>query len=361
MKAHLIKSGEVNPELFAKVMKLLQAVPGEIKFTYDLESTKTTVLEEDFAQTSGKKKERIATWEELFSKCKEYRTNHVEDDNEFCFLLTDIINNRHYFAALDDSAPFNGFVHTGDWDLFIDCPPEFPIAYVVISIILLRFINLNKKYDDFKFHFESKGCVSDFCGKKKEIILKLRTADICVSCMDGLKNNNLSILVITHTIAIMEFLRKKMLDAKNVYQSTKPSRLKVNKKFEIILEDFDGKIIDLPPLEKALYILFLKNPDGIYLSCLPDYRKDLYEIYEAISNKGDLLEMHKRIDEMTRRINSTTAEKLSRIRRIFKDAIGDDLAQHYIIDGEKSQIRKISIAKGLVKLECLIKPEPKII
>ncbi len=352
MKAHLIKSGEVNPELFSKVMRLLQVVPGEIKFDCD-ENSSYTLLEEHFNVNNGIKKERIATWKKLFSKCKEYKSNNDKTTKEFCFLLTDILNESNYFAALDDSAPFNGFIHTGDWDLFIDCPPEFPIAYVVVSMILLRYINLNQEYDNFDFHYESKGCISDFCADKRNIVLKLRTADICKSCMNGLINNNLSRPVIAHARAIMEFLRVKMLEAQNVEQATEPSKLKVNEKFEIILEDFGGKKIDLPPLEKALYILFLKNPDGIYLSCLPDYRNDLYEIYEALSNMGDLIEMHRRIDEMTNPILNSCSEKLSKIKRVFREAIGDELARHYIICGEKTKVRKISIDKSLVKLECL--------
>ena len=347
MKVHLIKSEEVSNELYEKVLKLLQSVTGEIKFICDEESSKITHTDEELDTFD----DMIVTWSELFSVCDEYRLNHNIASDEFCLLLTDFTNERNYFAALEDRRPFNGFVHTGDWDLFIDCPPEFPIAHVVVTLILLRYINLGKKYDDFAFHEEPKGCISDFCANKTNIVFKLRTADICKSCTNGLLKNKLSRPAITHARALMELLRLKMLYSQNVEQLTRPSRLRITKKFEISLEDFGEKEIVLPPLEKSLYILFLKYPDGIYLSCLPDYRKELYEIYEAISNTGDLDEMHTRIDEMTNPLLNSCAEKLSRIKRVFKDAIGDELAKHYIICGERAKQRKISIDRSLVIME----------
>jgi len=348
MKAHLIKSEEVSSELFERVMKLLQAVPGEIKFTYDKESAQITHPK----NAIGTEIEKLSTWKELFTKSSVYRDKNKIAPDEFCLLLTDTRNERNYFAALEDTMPFNGFVHTGDWDLIIDCPPEFPIAHVVLTIMLLKYLNREKDYHDFEFHRQARGCISDFCEKKTDILYKLRMADICKSCMNGLMNK-LSLPVVTHAWKIMESLRPKMLDIQNFQQATKPSRLKITRNFEIILEDFDKKKIVLSPLEKALYFLFLKYPDGIYLSCLPDYRKELYEIYGALSNRGDLIVMHNRINEMTRLTNNNASEKLSKIRKAFRDAIGDELAQHYIIDGENAQLRKISIDRSLVIMERL--------
>ena len=38
--------------------------------------------------------------------------------------------------------------------------------------------------------------------------------------------------------------------------------------------------IKMEPLVKAVYLLFLKHPEGIVFKCLPDYRKELAELYK---------------------------------------------------------------------------------
>lgn len=374
MKAHLIKSNEVSTELFTKVVGLLQAEAGIIEFSYDSDSiidfneeelyvkeikTEKKFREKDRLLSCSLKESNInfefplkretAKWKNLFNKCSDYRLFNKIDSTDFVLLLTDIPNEHNWFASLQEKMSFNGFVHTADWDYFIDCPAEFPIAYEVIALMLQKHM-FDGLYDvRTKVHEKPIGCISDFCANKKEIILKLRTADICRSCMERLKGK-LSMPEIFHALKIMESLRVKMLYAQNFRQESPLSKLIITAKHKIFLPDFGNIEIKLRPLEKALYFLFLKHPDGIYLSSLSNHREELYEIYCGICYQGVMKEMKSRIDDIVNALSNSSAEKISRIKRVFEDTIGKDLANHYCIRGEHGEMKKIALDRGMVVL-----------
>jgi hypothetical protein len=192
--------------------------------------------------------------------------------------------------------------------------------------------------------------VSDFCANKRDIILKLRTGDICEECVDRLAGK-LSVPVIHHALQIMGSLREKMLFAQNLKRFAPLSKLIIDEKRRILLTDYENMEIKLRPLEKALYLLFIRYPEGIFHSSLSEHREELYDIYTGISGSGDLREMHIRIDDMTNALSDSASQKMSRIKRVFEEAIGPDLAKHYYIKGESGQKKKIDLDRGLVMIK----------
>ena len=97
-------------------------------------------------------------------------------------LLTDIANEKNWFSMLDNRNPLNGFIHTADWNYYLHSNPAYPIAYSVIALVLQKYMFENTKEMLGHIHHQPIGCVNDFCEDKKEIILKLRTGDICFNC-----------------------------------------------------------------------------------------------------------------------------------------------------------------------------------
>jgi hypothetical protein len=362
MKVHLIKSPEMSSVVFTMVVELLRAVPGQISFFVKEEdvdtSHKSSMLEIETQDsislpTAGIHTHRVlhrretASWNSLFSVCESFRKSNRLSADCFVILLTDIPNDNNWFAALDETNPYNGFVHTADWELFIKCPPAVPIAYEVLALLF-------QKHQFFRFadlhnyvHQRPIGCINDFCMNKQEVILKLRTADICESCMELLKGK-LSLPVIQHALSLMESLRNKMLFTQNSRQHSPLSRLMITRQYRLFLTDFDQVEIKLRPLEKALYLLFLKEPEGIYLSNLTDHKAFLLDLYVVISNSGTHEEMKSRITDLVNVLSESASQKISRIKRVFEDCIGKELAKHYIIRGETGGVKKIELDRSLV-------------
>jgi hypothetical protein len=162
---------------------------------------------------------------------------------------------------------------------------------------------------------------------------------------------HLSLPEIHHALAILESLRVKMLYAQNFKQNSPPSRLTIGRGGRIFLKDYQNIEIRMPSMEKALYILFLRHPEGIYLSSLSDYRAELVEIYTSISTRGMREDMTRRIIDLTNIVNDQVSVKLSRIKRAFIDAIGNSLAEQYIIQGANSEKRVIKLDRKQVNYD----------
>ena len=361
MKVHLVRSNELNRELFTKVVDLLRAVPGPIIFLCDPDSmvdfNQDEVFEGEYATRKTLPTYNLtlptgykiptATWDTLFDKCARYRTKHDIPAHEYVFLLTDVRNDLNWFASLDRRSRFNGFINTADWNYLVQSPAAFPIAYEVVALILH-----GQMFPDFEtamqsVHQEPIGCVSDLCMQKQEIILKLRTADICHSCMDRLRGT-MSMPMVKQVLQIMESLRVKMLYAQNFRQYSGPGRMMVNQMMEIQFPDFGDIKIKLRPLEKALYRLFLNHPNGIRRIEMPDYREELQRIYAGLSRADEPRVSRQRIDDLCSILNNSAEEKISRIKRVFTEALGKDLAGHYYISGERGEPYLIPLDRSFV-------------
>jgi hypothetical protein len=370
MKVHLLKSAEVDTTLFTKVVDFLQSIPGPISFNYDLNATtyfedeelfkhqirdeeqfEKKLMHESYSQLNSERvfpfERETVSWAVLFNKVSQFRQECNIPNHEFILLLTDIANKQNWFASLDEKMPYNGFIHTADWDHYIKCSAAFPIAYEVMALVLQKHM-FNRVNDlRIKLHEHPIGCVNDFCAHKRDIILKLRTGDVCEDCIERVQGN-ISIPELHHALNIMSSLRERMLFAQNMKKFSPLSTLRIDKKYKIFLSEFGNIEIKLRPLEKALYFLFLKYPEGIYHSSLSEHRSELYEIYSKISTMGDLVEMKERINDMVNTLNDSASQKMSRIKRVFEEAIGRDLAKHYYIKGDAGQKKKIDLDRNMI-------------
>jgi hypothetical protein len=77
----------------------------------------------------------------------------------------------------------------------------------------------------------------------------------------------------------------------------------------------------------------MKYPEGLFLTDLMIHRDELVEIYEKISHTGTREEMRERFNDLVNVLSNSASEKISRIKRVFEEAIGPDLAKHYYIQG----------------------------
>lgn len=129
------------------------------------------------------------------------------------------------------------------------------------------------------------------------------------------------------------------------------SRLVITKDLHIILPDYHNIEIKMEPLVKAVYLLFLKHPEGIIFKHLPDYRKELAEIYQKIKPYGLNERAIRSIEDVTNPCLNSINEKCARIRGAFISQFDDSLAQKYYIYGWRGEAKKIALPRELVQWE----------
>lgn len=131
----------------------------------------------------------------------------------------------------------------------------------------------------------------------------------------------------------------------------KLSRLVITKDYRILLPDYNDIEIKMEPLVKAVYLLFLKHPEGIVFKCLPDYRRELAELYQKIRPLGLNERAIQSIEDVTNPLLNSINEKCARIRGAFVSQFDERLAEHYFIDGYRGKEKMIALPRELVVWE----------
>lgn len=127
------------------------------------------------------------------------------------------------------------------------------------------------------------------------------------------------------------------------------SRMVITRDFRILLTDYDNMEIQMTPIVKAVYILFLRHPEGIIFKHLVDYREELKKIYELIREESlDASRMQSVID-VTDPMKNSINEKCARIREAFVTRIDEHLAVNYIVQGERGEPKRIPLHRDFVE------------
>ena len=111
------------------------------------------------------------------------------------------------------------------------------------------------------------------------------------------------------------------------------SRLLVTKDYRIILVDYGNKEVEMTPVHKAVYLLFLNHPEGIEFKKLCEYRNELLGYYMATAKLMDKQTVAESVDMLVDPLNNSINEKCSRIKSIFLNIMDLYTANYYIISG----------------------------
>ena len=126
------------------------------------------------------------------------------------------------------------------------------------------------------------------------------------------------------------------------------SRLKIDENFSILLTDYNLEI-KLSHLTKSIYLLFLNHPEGILLTNLGLYKKELLEHYKKLSSRDDFDKMQISIDDIVTQKSNAIYVHLSRIKSAFTKVVHHSIAKHYFIDGGKNKPKKIKLDTNLIQ------------
>lgn len=130
----------------------------------------------------------------------------------------------------------------------------------------------------------------------------------------------------------------------------KTSRLIVAKDCTILLADYK-KEVKMEPIVKAIYLLFLKHPEGIAFKRLPDYERELADIYQKIKPFGLTERAIRSIEDVTNPLLNSINEKCSRVKAAFQSVVDPTLLEQYIIVGKSGEAKKIELPRELVVWE----------
>ena len=243
-------------------------------------------------------------------------------------------NRRNWFSAFNNR---NIFIDGIGWEYYTKRDAKYGISYQVVENIFQSQIDLNlSDVKNFNIHKESIGCINDFCGNKKDVMFKLRTADICDSCIDRAEERNVDALLLDHIRTLIDKLREEFVNSNRIKSKVKPLPVYVDPKRKVRIGD---KEIEIIPLQKVLFIFFLKYLQGVETKLISEYADDLFEVYHEIRRSAEKFRITRMFENKKSGDPSFDSLK-SKLNKVLHDELGAKLAEYYIIS-------KVEIKDGI--------------
>lgn len=368
LTVHITHTPEVSKELINQILKLLEKEKNRqlLDFIYDEQQTAENqknnieqLLEaahERWSFYSYIYGQKFLSKQDFWDIADSYRNHYkavkpykpIAKDN-IVVVLSGMRDIENWFSAynIEKNAIF---VHTDDWENFLDCEPHYPIAHQIAENVLQLLIKLdyhNTELFEKHVHETAIGCMNDFCGNRSDIRLKMRTADICKDCFQ-FAVQRVNPKMVTSTLAIFERIRTKMLTKERFLVKMTPSKIRIDEKnFDIYLQDFANTKLNLNARAKALYIFLLANQEPVDFIKLNNKQKELLRrIYQFCSNRNDKLDGYKELYND----NTTLSVEISRTNKKFGDLVGDipNILEQYKIQPADYGTKKIMLPRHYV-------------
>ncbi len=131
--------------------------------------------------------------------------------------------------------------------------------------------------------------------------------------------------------------------------SVKLSPMRITSASRIYLTGLEGNPeVKMDDLTKALYFFYLRHPEGVAFKDLSDYEAEVYHIYSGITGRDDLEGIKRSVASLVAPYSSVRDSCVSRIKRAFRNLVGDKIAKHYYISGPAGDARAVGIDRDLV-------------
>ena len=110
----------------------------------------------------------------------------------------------------------------------------------------------------------------------------------------------------------------------------KLSRLVITKDYRFVLADYHQEV-ELQPVHKAVYLLFLAHPEGIEFKRLAEYREELTGYYMQTARWMDKEKIEESVEKLVNPLDNAINEKCSRIKKAFLELMDEYRASYYFI------------------------------
>ena len=129
----------------------------------------------------------------------------------------------------------------------------------------------------------------------------------------------------------------------------KRSRLLISRRGKIILRDYEGSPeVKLDGLTKAVYLFYLRHPEGARLKDLQLHEKEIFDIYMKVTNRDDIDAIRNSVSAHLDPFSNNLNVSVSRIKRAFLNIVDESIAQLYYITGFSGGIRTVTLDRDFV-------------
>ena len=140
---------------------------------------------------------------------------------------------------------------------------------------------------------------------------------------------------------------------------SKLSRLVITEDYRFWLADYQQEV-ELQPVHKAVYLLFLNHPEGIEFKRLGEYREELQRYYMQTARWLDKEKIDEGVSHLVDPLDNAINEKCSRIKKAFLELMDEYRASYYFISSHTQKhiggrvwyerLKVITLPRELVKI-----------
>lgn len=161
----------------------------------------------------------------------------------------------------------------------------------------------------------------------------------------------------------LDELRLRGISEAVIAQYVKPkvelSRLHITSDLRLFLTDYQNREVVMQPINKAVFLLFLRHEEGINFKTLSDYGRELDIIYQAVKAKHNDIDRrmanlpgkaiaNKGIENLMNPLSNAINEKCTRIKEAFLLLMHESTAEHYYVTGKWGENKCITLPRELV-------------
>lgn len=139
------------------------------------------------------------------------------------------------------------------------------------------------------------------------------------------------------------------------------SPLVITEDYRFLLPEFGNKEVQLSPIHKALYMLFLNHPEGIEFKNLVDHREELFQLYQKTGNRIDQGKISETVNRLVNPLDNAINEKCSRIKAAFSDLMDEYQADYYIINSHVKRHQGSSMKLWFERLKIINLPRELVV
>lgn len=349
MNVHIIRDEHCPLVVYQNVFEKLSKSIGVINFIKSLDDTLISNESDDMStekERNSTEKHVFLSFSQLYEICENYRNKHNIDKKDHIFLLSSANNYQNWFSNMDHEGN-NYFVQVTEWNLFFGAEIEisFLLCYHIMSWLLKRKMFTSEDEVMAAVHTKSKGCMMDFCQDKRDITLKIRTADVCPTCLNIIKSRDIPLNFLNQVFFLWEEIRKNIAFRERAEFLNRMGRMIINPpKKTLFFPDYGDIVVRLQPKEMAFYQLFIGEPTGINMNSLIDHANTFKDYYFKLTGKDD--------DAFVKNIyainDNVASQLLSKINKKLVDNLGETLASYYSIERTPNEPHKIRINREYV-------------